>query len=248
MIVKICGITTLVDARMALDAGADWIGLNLVSGPRRLELPSVLTILNGLSDRSSVVGLVALHDGVPEDSIAAALRDHGVRRLQLYGQVTPQALDSLQLAGFETIFVQPVVDEHSLEALEAFLAMCGEGRPEYVLLDSAVETSYLGPTRADPSLHRSRAMELKGVGPAAGGTGRQANWNAIEKARSHGRFAHWPPIILAGGLTPDNVAEAISRITPTGVDVSSGVESAPGRKDQRKIGAFLTAVRGHVTE
>ena len=223
MIVKICGITTLEDARCALDAGADWIGLNLVSGPRRIELPAALTILNGLSDPSHVVGLVTLQNGVLEDSIAAALWDHGVRRLQLYGQVTPQALDSFQQAGFETILVQPVVDEQSLEALDAFLTVCGDARPDYVLFDAAAHGQ-------------------------PGGTGQRANWDSIAQARTKNRDTHWPPFILAGGLNAANVAEAISRTTPAGVDVSSGVESAPGRKDPRKVEEFINTVRGQLTE
>jgi phosphoribosylanthranilate isomerase len=218
MIVKICGITTLDDARFAIDAGADWIGLNLVSGPRRIELPAALTILNGLRDPAHVVGLVTVQNGILEDSIAAALWDHDVHRLQLYGQVTPQAIDSLQKAGFETIFVQPVADEHSLEVLDAFLAVCGDAHPDYLLFDAAVEGQY-------------------------GGTGQRANWEAMARVRACGRYAHWPPVILAGGLTPDNVAEAIRFVAPVGVDVSSGVESARRRKDPEKVRRFIAAAR-----
>ncbi len=222
MIVKICGITTLDDARFVLTAGADWIGLNLVSGPRRIELPGAITILNGLSNPSNVVGLVILQDGVLDDSIVAALRDHGVRRLQLYGQVTPEALGLLRQAGFETILVHPVVDEHSLEALDAFLIACGDTRPNYVLFDAAVEGQY-------------------------GGTGQRANWEAMARARARGRYAHWPPVVLAGGLTSDNVAEAIRLVAPAGVDVSSGVEAAPGRKDPRKVEELIKSARSRMT-
>jgi phosphoribosylanthranilate isomerase len=70
-----------------------------------------------------------------------------------------------------------------------------------------------------------------------GGTGVTANWNtAAELAQKF-------PLILAGGLTPDNVAEAVQRVQPWGVDVASGVESAPGVKDPSKIRAFVQAVK-----
>ncbi len=67
-----------------------------------------------------------------------------------------------------------------------------------------------------------------------GGTGECFNWDLAIEARKSGR-----PIFLAGGLTPENVAEAVRRVQPYGVDVSSGVESAPGKKDHVKVAAFI---------
>jgi phosphoribosylanthranilate isomerase len=76
---------------------------------------------------------------------------------------------------------------------------------------------------------------------AYGGTGISADWNnAAELAKQY-------PILLAGGLTPENVAEAIQRVQPWGVDVASGVESAPGVKDVNKIRTFIKAVRSATT-
>lgn len=69
-----------------------------------------------------------------------------------------------------------------------------------------------------------------------GGTGAVFDWNLIPQALPL-------PIVLSGGLTPENVGEAIRRVRPTAVDVSSGVEAAKGIKDARKIGAFITGVR-----
>ena len=70
-----------------------------------------------------------------------------------------------------------------------------------------------------------------------GGTGAKFNWELACAAKKFGR-----PIILAGGLTPENVAEAVRRVRPCAVDVSSGVESEPGKKDRRRIRAFIQAV------
>jgi phosphoribosylanthranilate isomerase len=71
-----------------------------------------------------------------------------------------------------------------------------------------------------------------------GGTGEKFNWDLAVEARKFGR-----PIFLAGGLTPENVAEAVRRVKPFGVDVSSGVESSPGKKDHTKVRAFIASVR-----
>jgi phosphoribosylanthranilate isomerase len=71
-----------------------------------------------------------------------------------------------------------------------------------------------------------------------GGTGEKFNWDLAVEAQKFGR-----PVFLAGGLTPENVADAVRRVKPFGVDVSSGVESAPGKKDHQKIRDFITRVR-----
>ena len=71
-----------------------------------------------------------------------------------------------------------------------------------------------------------------------GGTGAQFNWDLAIEARKLGR-----PIFLAGGLTPENVADAVRRVQPYAVDVSSGVESAPGKKDHAKVRAFIQAAK-----
>jgi phosphoribosylanthranilate isomerase len=72
-----------------------------------------------------------------------------------------------------------------------------------------------------------------------GGTGETFNWNLAVAAKKLGK-----PVILAGGLTPQNVAEAVRKVQPFGVDVSSGVESSPGKKDRQKMRDFVAAVRG----
>ena len=91
---------------------------------------------------------------------------------------------------------------------------------------------------ANLSAYRVDAILLDAyVEGMAGGTGTTFDWSLAVEAKT------WGPIILAGGLTPDNVGEAISRVRPYGVDVSSGVESSPGAKDHAKVKAFVEAVK-----
>ena len=88
------------------------------------------------------------------------------------------------------------------------------------------------------SLYRVKAILLDAyVEGVVGGTGTTFDWALAVEAKA------WGPIILAGGLTPDNVVEAIRHVQPYGVDVSSGVEAAPGVKDHTKVRAFVKSVK-----
>ncbi len=218
-IIKICGCTDVDDARFALQNGADWIGLNLVGGPRKIRLADALSILDGLDDPSRGGVLLFVEDETSFDKVSEKLKLNGVRRLQLYGNVTPGIIQRAGQQGFETIKVQAIVNEDSIPVVDEFLSDCGAAGPTYLLLDASSETQL-------------------------GGTGRRANWPVIENAQQQGQLVDWPPQILAGGLNAENVAEALRRVRPAGVDVSSGVESSPGRKDPGKVSAFIEAVQG----
>ncbi len=80
---------------------------------------------------------------------------------------------------------------------------------------------------------------VKGV---PGGTGAQFNWELAVEAKRLGR-----PILLAGGLTPENAGKAVGQVAPFGLDVSSGVEAAPGRKDAAKVAALIANAKGSAT-
>lgn len=142
------------------------------------------------------------------------------------------------------VFVNSSVEEvrNIMETCSLDLAQLhGDEAPEMIrALDGKAFKAFRGiPESVDGFVRNDSPAFLvdaavKGV---YGGSGVTADWvGAAELARKY-------PLLLAGGLTPENVAEAISRVKPWGVDVASGVESAPGEKDPRKIKAFVQAVR-----
>lgn len=101
---------------------------------------------------------------------------------------------------------------------EADLDAMGETSAAFILLDTKVE------------------------GWAGGGTGKTFDWGIAAKAASFGKH-----IILSGGLNPENIEKAIEIVSPRAVDVCSGVESAPGKKDPEKVRRFIRRAKGHVT-
>jgi phosphoribosylanthranilate isomerase len=124
----------------------------------------------------------------------------------------------------------------------AYAQLHGDESPQYCAdLKRPVVKAVRVRTREDLaglSSYRVAAVLLDTfVEGVSGGTGVSFDWSLAIEAKT------WGPIILAGGLTPDNVAEAVSRVRPYGVDVSSGVESSPGVKDPAKIKAFIASAK-----
>ncbi len=162
---------------------------------------------------------------------------------QVAGEIIRRLPASVQKAG---VFVNA-----GKERIKSVLAECaldvlqfhGEERPEECL-GFGLRTMKAFRIRGPESLrslpdYATDAWLLDACSPdARGGTGEGFNWDLAVKARTWGR-----PIFLAGGLTPANVAAAIGQVAPSGVDVSSGVELRPGRKDPAKVKAFIAAAR-----
>ncbi|MBP9902460.1 MAG: phosphoribosylanthranilate isomerase [Verrucomicrobiota bacterium] len=145
------------------------------------------------------------------------------------------------------VFVNPTaegVERAMLECGLTLLQFHGDERPEFctqfgVMSLKAFRVRDAASLAALPE-YRTDAWLLDAFSPAAlGGTGERFNWELAVDAKKLGR-----PIFLAGGLTPENVAEAVRRVQPFAVDVSSGVESAPGKKDPAKVRAFIAAAKG----
>lgn len=199
--VKICGVTSVRDAEIAAEAGADAIGLMLYEGsPRHISIETAQEIARNLPLYVIRVGVFV--DPEPSE-VFAAIQACGLNVLQFHGAETPEFC---QQFGIMTMKAFRIRDAESLVPLSSF-------NTDALLLDSHVPGK-------------------------AGGTGETFNWDFAIQAKKLGR-----PVFLAGGLTPENVAEAIRAVQPYGVDVSSGVEISPGKKDPEKIRAFVAAAR-----
>jgi phosphoribosylanthranilate isomerase len=198
MLVKICGITRLEDARDAAAAGADALGFILwPKSPRFIAPAAVRAIVGELPKSLFLVGVFVNQtiDEVNRDAAAA-----GVTHVQLHGDETP---------AFAARVARPVIKATSAPSDDA-----ARGWP--------ADTTWL----------------VDGQDPQRrGGTGRTADWDAAAA------FARTRDVVLAGGLTPENVAEAIGRVKPFGIDVSSGVERAPGIKDPERLQALFRALK-----
>ncbi len=215
--IKICGINTLSAATAVFEAGADAIGLNFFNQSVRYVSPcDARDICNELSSRISKVGLF-VNASVTE--IIAILQAVPLDYIQLHGDETPEYLAKLvtQIQASNTLVKPQVIrafrfQDESLDHVVAYLEACKNlcTMPAAVLIDAYSDSGF-------------------------GGTGEVLNWSKLAEEKS--RLGELP-LILAGGLTPENVAEAIHTARPEGVDVASGVESSRGVKESLLVRAF----------
>ena len=217
--VKICGITTLDDALAAIDAGADLLGFNFYPrSPRYIEPAACAALVNHLRGRGERVTLVGVFVNVAADAVAACLDACNLDYAQLHGDEPPEDLAALAPWAFKAI--RPANTEEAKRQALRYLPAAPDG----------YDTLVSDPPRP--------AFLLDAAAPGQfGGSGQVADW---DMARVLAR--RWP-LLLAGGLRPDNVAAAIEAVHPWGVDVASGVESSPGRKDPAKMRAFVEAAK-----
>jgi phosphoribosylanthranilate isomerase len=202
--IKICGITSLADAEMAIAAGADALGFNFYRGSKRCILfKESREWINSLSERTFRVAVV-VNAGMDE---LQTLRNSGCfEAVQFHGDETPEFCAG---AGF-SVWIRAVrvkCKESLREALRYDTS--------YLLLDAWSEVAY-------------------------GGTGRRLDWDLMRE------FVAAQPakrVVLAGGLGPENVREAIRMVQPHAVDAAGGVESSPGRKASHRVSDFIRAAR-----
>lgn len=239
--VKICGITRVEDALMAADAGADAIGLNFFEGsPRFLSLDAAQSIVRAMreldaANRPQVVGVFV--NGDPNHIFQALelLRLDGV---QLHGDEPPQAVAAL--SGMSRLFALGGSDDgrSALNVVRAF--RCRDDGlaavAEYLCQCDTAGPQFTGGLSTLP-----HAVLLDAYTPGAyGGTGHVVDWNSVRRDRD---LLLGLPVILAGGLTAENVAEAIETAQPDGVDTASGVEISPGVKDEAKTRWFVSQAK-----
>jgi len=226
--VKICGVTNAADAAMVAAAGADAIGLNFVAGsPRQLDIA-----------RGRLVA-AAIPAGVLKVGVFAGASATDMLRL-----AHELALDAIQLHGHldgEREPIDPPGRCAELRGLSVIRAVrLDRSRPGLAGLASARQWIAAAATAGGiPAMVIVDAAVADGTAPGQlGGTGALVDWGALARAGS------LPvPMAIAGGLTPENVAEAIRMTSLQAVDTASGVEAAPGQKDPLKVHAFVVAAR-----
>ncbi len=202
--IKICGITNVDDAAVAVSAGADALGFIMYrKSPRFVEPAVARAIIAGLPPFVLPIGVFVNE----EAGVVRSLMDEcGLALAQLHGDESASYCQTLG---------RPALKALRLKDRSVFLALAefqGRANTRGFVIDAFSDQAY-------------------------GGTGQTVDWTLAEEA------ARSASILLAGGLTSSNVAEAIQRVRPYGVDVSSGVEASPGKKDPAKVRAFVAAAR-----
>lgn len=216
--VKICGITNLEDALIAVDAGADALGFVFYEqSPRRVDPEVAREIVAKLPERVDKVGVFV------DESVTSVreIADHsGLTALQLHAIMLPRlAVRDLRASSIRNIFA-------AIPAQELFN---GEG-----------EFGGFGYFK-EPGNEIDGILFDSGGRGMPGGTGKVFDWVKLASVASWSNNEF--KIIVAGGLNPTNVADAMCVLRPWGVDVASGVEARPGKKDPEKVKAFIAAVR-----
>jgi phosphoribosylanthranilate isomerase len=202
--VKICGITNLLDARAACEAGANTLGFNFYEkSPRCVARSEAARIRSQLPPSVEAVGVFVNTQPMDIFALAVSVR---LKAAQLHGEEKPQDIADLSRV-IPIIKAFRVDGDFRLDLLPKYAKACA------FLLDAPAEAGQYG------------------------GTGETFDWSiAAQAAKSH-------RIILAGGLKVGNVAQAIRTVRPYGVDVASGVECRPGKKDHGLMREFILEVR-----
>jgi phosphoribosylanthranilate isomerase len=217
--IKICGITNLEDALVAARAGVDFLGFIFYEPSPRYVSPEVVKeIVSGIRgrapDESPKFAGVFVNASLEE--IEQIIADCRLDAAQLHGNEPPEFVNHFQGRAYKAL------------------------RPQSLKEAEELATKYLPPISSNTEDWPSALpyFLLDAYHPTLyGGTGRVTNWTMAAA------MAAQYPLMLAGSLTPDNVADAIRAVNPWGVDVSSGVEAEKGKKDHEKVRQFIENVR-----
>lgn len=211
--IKICANTTLEDAQLAADLGADAVGFIFAPSKRCMTADQVAAIVPHLPREVEKIGVFV---DTPFDEIARTVDATGLTGVQLQFDAPPELPAQLR-------------------------ARYGPGLRIVRVVHFAAEgpAPSLDPIDSDPNIDAVQVDSM--TASARGGTGQTYDWSLAATAIFQNANAR--KCIAAGGLTPENVAEAIRILKPWGVDVASGVEAGPGRKDAKKVRAFIECAR-----
>jgi len=212
--IKICGTTNVRDAQLAIDAGANALGFIFAPSPRAIDVDAAGGIIRELGGSAEAIGVFVNQTPCV---VAEVAQQAGLSGVQLHGDELPESLPEFRAALGQRKIIKVLHAGELLahpRTLESYLAV--RASVDAILLDS-------------------------GSPQQRGGSGTAYDWESVLPIAERIRAAM--PLIIAGGLRPENVARAIEVFQPWGVDVVSGVESRPGQKDETKLHDFIAAVR-----
>jgi phosphoribosylanthranilate isomerase len=212
--VKVCATTNLHDAQVSLDAGADALGFIFAPSTRRIEIEPAAKIIAALPVEVDKIG-VFVNETPPRS--AAIVEEVGLTGIQLHGDEPADQMEQYRQAVGQCKIIKTL---QARELLNSPNTLNGYLQARQIIDAILLDAGFPG---------------------QRGGTGQPFDWTAAAPivARVHAQM----PVIIAGGLNPENVAEAIRLFAPWGVDVVSGVERETGKKDEARLRSFVGAVR-----
>jgi phosphoribosylanthranilate isomerase len=215
--IKFCGTTNLPDALASIDSGANALGFIFASSTRRMHAAKAAEIIAALPSEVEKIGIFV--NETPAH-VAEVAQHVGLTGVQLHG-------------------------EEEAAKMPSFRAALGNRRITKTLQARELLGTWYGTALTEEFLEQAETIDTilldSGTSKERGGTGKVFDWPAAVGLVA--RIKAELPVIVAGGLNPGNVAEAIRLFDPWGVDVVSGVENEPGKKDEGKLKAFVDAVR-----
>ena len=231
MWVKICANTSLHDAQLAAELGADAVGFVFAPSKRQVAPAQVAEITPHLPGSVETIGVFAAHGSDDAAEVIEAVEVAGLTGVQLHGEC------SLELAARLNDAFEGRVRLIQTTAFEVAPSLVEEAEQRFrARVRRAVDAAGVDAILID-------AMKSG----ASGGLGVAFDWmraaELVQSVFAEARAAELPNVIVAGGLRPENVGDAIRAFQPYGVDVASGVEASPGVKDVEKLKAFLAAAR-----